>query len=444
MSFKKITSVLLAVLLALTCFVGVASAVATRDDVEAAVAAYVPTAPAVNTSMSSLKSTLGTVLSILGKGDADALIANLINTKVLTNATVGKLIAKMFTKLAAKFANDAMVGALIAKASPARVGQAMLTDEGAAAACAKAIAKLNAAGEDWSKVAFVNGDMGFQDGDAEGFTLAFARMFLFVKATGYDSLFGLYQPAEANIYRHLVPVYGTLGLRARSTEAFAADNGAAADLTSAICDVLDPITALVKSIAGDPMNKLAEVLPKLAYVLDSGMLNVAVADIFADSSFLMGAAAAMSDSIDLSTKGVYALVDDLSVAGYAVADIVSEQKFVTLMKELAGCGSAAVGEDVDGNAIVAITPDADKVASVLMSHVLEFLRSENGKAIVDGVLAAKHITGMKLKIVNLGLRLVNSLNPSFAVRVLPIAMRFAGLAMKVLRLFKGLTDGRRA
>lgn len=171
---------------------------------------------------------------------------------------------------------------------------------------------------------FKNGDFGFKDGDREGFidaVLAVLRPITTLLAPGAKAL-GIvslninmfdYVDAKGNynegVYAKLIPLLEQLGCTdLMTTEEYKANYYSSIEETSvniAADQFLKPvINSVLKNVldvvSPDPLNGLIKILPRLAYVLNTDLLNTSVK--YALSQ--MGMLSSLAGSLDLSKESI--------------------------------------------------------------------------------------------------------------------------------------------
>lgn len=171
---------------------------------------------------------------------------------------------------------------------------------------------------------FVSGDFGFKDGDREGFVdalLAVLRPITTLLAPGAKAIGvvalninmfdyvdgdGVYQYGA---YSELIPLLEQLGLTTLPTPAQYKkqyeDKVAATSKNIAADEFLRPVinsllTDLVDMVSPDPLNGVIKVLPRLAYILSTDMLNTNVKAALSHMGMLSG----LAGSLDLSQKAI--------------------------------------------------------------------------------------------------------------------------------------------
>ncbi len=258
----------------------------------------------------------------------------------------------------------------------------LLTEEKFAGVKAKLDA-LVAAGNDNSAayvdIAFANGDWGFQDGDKEGFINGLAAVLrpLVDALTVGGAVIGiqlLYMPNTVEVngnytygaYEYLIPVLEGLGLEGvisseEYSDAFFAAETAGEKCDAAILPILKPIFGLVDRIAAAPLNELLTLLPRLAYLVDSGILNSSVKSALGTSSTLSG----LTGSLDLSADGLNGLIASL------IPTLLGEDTALELApidwSALAHAGTAVLADSVSSTNLYRVDVQADKPAAFMLT-----------------------------------------------------------------------------
>lgn len=258
----------------------------------------------------------------------------------------------------------------------------LLTEEKFAGAKAK-IDAAGAANEDdsvaYTNIAFANGDWGFQDGDEAGFINALAAVLRpLVNALTLDgAVIGiqlLYMPNTVEVdgnytygaYEYLIPVLEGLGLEGvisseEYSDAFFAAETKGDKLDAAILPILKPIFGLVDRIAAAPLNELLTLLPRLAYLVDSGVLDSSVKSALGTSSILSG----LTGSLDLSADGLNGLIASL------IPTLLGENTEFELApidwSALAHAGTAVLADSVSSTNLYRVDVQADKPAAFMLT-----------------------------------------------------------------------------
>ena len=256
----------------------------------------------------------------------------------------------------------------------------LLTEEKFAGAKAKIDAASAANGDSsasYADIAFANGDWGFQDGDEAGFINALAAVLRpVVNALTLDGvIIGvqiLYMPNTVEVdgnytygaYEYLIPVLEGLGLEGiisseEYSDAFFAAETKGEKLDAAILPILKPIFGLVDRIAAAPLNELLTLLPRLAYLVDSGVLDSSVKAAL-NTSIL----SSLASSLDLSADGLNSLIASL------IPTLLGEDTAFELApidwSALAHAGTAVLADSVSSTNLYRVDVQANKPAAFML------------------------------------------------------------------------------
>lgn len=236
-------------------------------------------------------------------------------------------------------------------------------------------------------IQFENGDWGFQDGDADGFTNALAAMLrpvanilhngislisqvIFLPnttASNGDYIYGAYE--------YLIPLLEGLGLDGvLSSEEYssryyeAAKVSKNAQLDAVFLPIVSPIVALVNELQANPLNAILDLLPRLARVIDTGVLSDSLNGFLHTSSLLSGL------NIDLSGDAVNAMIDGqkIEISLGDNAQLSTTLKAVNWAR-LAGCGKLILADSVSAaNAYrTVIEPDRANAYVVASQYLIK-------------------------------------------------------------------------
>lgn len=244
---------------------------------------------------------------------------------VYTNAMVAKIFS-LYATLSHNETDLGVAGLTLGRViemlcSPSNIAKALEEDKySKAAEIVKTYSKL----DDLAKQEFVSGDFGFKDGDRNGFVdalLAVLRPITTLLAPGAKAIGvvalninmfdyvdgdGVYQYGA---YSELIPLLEQLGLTTLPTPAQYKkqyeDKSAATSKNIAADEFLRPVinsllTDLVDMVSSDPLNGVIKVLPRLAYILSTDMLNTNVKAALSHMGMLSG----LAGSLDLSQKAI--------------------------------------------------------------------------------------------------------------------------------------------
>ena len=348
------------------------------------------------------------LLPILG---VDGGLTGMVNNGLYTNATVTELCKFLFPTLVGLINMDGFpsIAASFVKVAPEKLAKALNEPEDAGK-FAGAINALNAAqaagqvaygqylaagGEKddvklytlyWTENFTVeNGAWGFRDGDKEGFTNAVSAVFRAVSIitmllTFENSISTTNGTYTYNAYEDLVPIFEVLDLRDYMSsheytlyvKEVSAQNSKLA-MDARIRPILVPIFNLIDDFAAAPLDTLLDVLPKLAYALDSGLLNTQVGTLISKLGFGLGD----SLKLDLTTEGIFDMVapmlKDIVVREAGVNEETGEKitevkisinldkaKFLQMMKDMSGCGDAVIKNSKARGQAYRLGIDSDK------------------------------------------------------------------------------------
>lgn len=377
-------------------------------------------------------------------------LTDLVQNGIYTNYTVAELCKMLFPTLAGLVKIDGFpsMATSFVKIKPSKLAGALNEPEDASK-YAGAIAKLTAAEAAGQKAydeyvknggeaddvqlytmywtadfTAANGDWGFQDGDREGFLDAVSAVFravsiitmLLTFENNISTTNGTY---TYNAYEDLVPIFEALDLRGyMSSHEYtlyvqaAKDQNSKLAMDARIRPILVPIFNLIDDFAAAPLDTLLDVLPKLAYALESGVLNTQVGTLISKLGFGLGD----SLKLDLTTEGIFDLVapmlQNITVKEAVTETVVNPQtgkqeekvvepavtisitldkaKFLQMMTDMAGCGDAAVKESKARGTAYRLGINSDKPdAFVVLFRWLygEITTAENMRAIKTAINA---------------------------------------------------------
>ena len=276
-------------------------------------------------------------------------------------------------------------------------------------------------------IEFTSADFGFADGDAYGFLDALVCSLLEICAQiNVRNVLGDFTDSTkggayvVGNYNLFIPLYELLELEPIDSAAFtervtAAENAkdpfgesrlrAAANLT------LKPVADLLTKIENKGMTAVIDLLPKLLYALDSGMVNDLVCDLLRDKNlYYMFQFNDLIADMDLNTDLVWEIIDKKYITGTedekagfdfdqngekeATLPLTKEQ-FDALAKQLAYAADPIVKSSVSAtqkNRLALKTDDA-LVSSILCETIVGLLQTDAGAA-----FAEKAVGGLDKKI----------------------------------------------
>lgn len=317
---------------------------------------------------------------------------------------------------------------------------------------AGAVEVLNAAdaslGQDaWKTVEFKNGDMGFKDGDREGFLDACAAIFrpfslITMALTLENSISTSAGTYTYNGYEKLVPVFEALDLRGvvSSHEYTLAVNAAETSndkMDARFRQILVPIVNLIDDLAKDPLNTVLDLLPKLGYVLSSGILNDQINALLASLKFVS------VDPVDLTTEGLFNIIapklENIAINDETSVSIkLDKARFVKFMNEIAGCGEYVLKDSVARGMKKYVTIKADRADAyvVTFSYLHDVITTRDNVNAIKAVVGT-FVTDESLKtIIDTVITLATSNTPGMAITAVTNALPFVRLITQVITLVK--------
>lgn len=315
------------------------------------------------------------VLTAAGVSDAK----ELVNTKILTGKTIIAIAGFLFPAL------ESVENGMIYITPETLAGR--LTEE----KFAGARAALEEAYNDWENVNITSKDFGFEDGDAEGFIEALTAVLrgpsiihLGLKfENSKNTSRGIYYGA----YEDLIEIFETLDLNVEmDSEEYTAyvknsDNKNDAKIRA----ILVPIVSLITDFGNDPVGVINDVLPKLAYAIDSGIVDNNIYNLL-DKFKLFSVTI---PPVDLSTSGIYKILNDSLLEPNDIK--LSESDFSALIEKLAGCGKAVSkpSKQSDREYRLAIESDKSKSVVVLITFILD--TAADNRTLVSSLLGAANV-----------------------------------------------------
>lgn len=315
------------------------------------------------------------VLTAAGVSDAK----ELVNTKILTGKTVIAIAGFLFPAL------ESTTNGMIYITPESLAGR--LTEE----KFAGAKAALKEAYNDWENVNITSKDFGFEDGDAEGFTEALTAVIRGASLIHLGLKFENSKNASKGIYygayEDLIEIFETLDLDVEMDSeeytAYVKDSDNRND--AKIRAILVPIVSLITDFGNDPVGVINDVLPKLAYAIDSGIVDNNIYNLL-DKFSLFGVTI---PPVDLSTSGIYKILNDSLLEPNDIK--LSESDFSTLIEKLAGCGKAVSkpSKQSDREYRLGIESDKSKSVVVLITFILD--TAADNRELVSSLLGAANV-----------------------------------------------------
>ena len=317
------------------------------------------------------------LLPILG---VEGSLTDMITTGVYTNSAIAEICKTLYPMMGGL---DPMLAGL---ATPSALSSALFEDK-----YVNAVAALKDVKGDLTKLTFKNGDMGFQDGDKEGFLNAFADLFRpFVALSGVfqfenkiDTVNGTY---TYGIYEDLVPIFEALDLKDyMSSHEYTLyvnkvyedykDQTAARQnqlsMAARVRAILVPIFNLIDTVAAEPLDTLLDILPKFGYLLKDNYLNNQINMILAKGSVFGNP---LNITVDLTAGGLFGMIapmlENLTIGEGESATTISikldKDKFIQFVNDIGGCGTAVSKDSVARGTAYRLGIDSDKPDSFVV------------------------------------------------------------------------------
>ena len=411
---------------------------------------------AINKSIGRFEDILFTALNVPDGG-----LQQMLSEGVYTNYTVALIAKKLFP----------LVGGLHSLVAKGPKDLASTLDS---TTCAGAIAALNAAAETvdadgntvdkldaWQYLTVVDGDFGFADGDKEGFLDAVSSLFrplsMITMIVSFENTNSFFGGKKVGIYEDLIPIFEALGIEgAMTAEEYTAYVGKGANnnekMDRRIRGILTPVFTLVDAIASaeSPVDEVIKLLPKVAYAVDTGLVNTQIHNIIGKVGMGLGS----SIKIDLSTEGIYnmlaeklanielqaAKVDENgeeTAPAVTLAIALDKEKFAAAIKDLAGCGTYTANESIatSRNWFVSIDGDAADAFVVLFRYLHSELTSESNAEAIKTAVKALDMNFAQRIAVNLLVSIVLSSSADGALRTIVAMLPIAKVGVKVASWF---------
>ncbi len=351
-------------------------------------------------------------------------LSGLIYSNLYTNAMVSTIAKAIFPLL-----GD--LTSLVAKA-PSDLGKVLTEEE-----YAGAVAALNAATEAntssdklaaWDYVEFKNGDW-FIDGDKEGFIAAVSALFRPLNLMSMVLTFeDTYNTKDGTVtygaYSDVVPLLEALGIECLSSteytlkvEADIAERGTAnCNIELSVKPLLEMVFNYLDKVAVAPVTELSILLPKLAYALNTGLINTQLAALVSNIKMV----SIDVSSLDVSTKNLFNMIagiddvkDDngvvtdygsitidlgelnsagqpvrednatLSIAINGMTINLKEADFIQLMEDSDGCGEAVITDETVTKYTQAVEIQSDKTEAfvTLFNYIYTDVLVPNSKVL---------------------------------------------------------------
>ena len=353
-----------------------------------------------------------TIIGLIKNQGYDSL-NDLLAEELYTNYTIAAIPQALYPMLE-QLLNDngASIATSFLKLTPQKLASAM--DEEKYAGARELFNSLAPEGEtdavahwanlDLSKVE--NGTFGFQDGDREGFVNALAAVLrgitvpltsgmLAIDFSNEVVTSGGYPTGEYayGLYEYLLPVLEALdveGLMSSKeyTDQFNAAQGNAKG-DAAILPVLEPIFDLVENkLAKAPLATLVDLLPKLAYVLNDGILNDQLQLIHGTLGMIGNFVS--SDLLNIDPSAIIGLVNGL-IGNLQIGDVTLSLKLSDPdWQLLASTAEPVVRDSVCGGSAYRVGFETNKSDSflVIFRYLLENITEKNNLASIKNAISA--------------------------------------------------------
>lgn len=293
-----------------------------------------------------------------------------------------------------------------------------------------AVASLKATGDKWEALTFANGDMGFQDGDKEGFLDAFAALFrplsLIKLVLDFENKIDTTQGKYTyNAYEDLVPVFEALDLEGYMSsheytlyvkEVEGKDSNMAMD--ARVRPILVPIFNLIDQFAKNPLDTLLTVLPKLGFVLKTDLVTKQLSALL--SKFRLISIAPP----DLSASALFDMIapklENLNIGDTTISIKLNKDNFLKFVDEMGGCGNATVKDSkIRGKAYnLGVTPDKPDAFIVLFRWLYGELTSADNIQAIQTAIDASTLSSMQKTVVKGALSTVSKISPDTALLAL--------------------------
>lgn len=306
---------------------------------------------------------LGDVLQMALAYSANGTLKGYQNYSILSNSSMSTLLSlyDMLAKMELSVSGINIAEVLASELAPSKIA-GWLSEDSFAGAKQKLIAaaQTDDSTAAFSSIQFENGDWGFENGDAEGFSHAVAAMLRPIANILHNGILVisniLYLPNSVadngdykyGAYEKLIPLLESLGLKGvLSSQEYTARFQAAAkvsknaQLDALFLPIVSPIVTLVDELQANPLNTMLDLLPRLARTISTNTLNDSLNSFLHSSSLLSGV------NIDLSGDAVNAMIDGrkISIGLGDNAQLTTTLKAVDWAR-LAGCGKLVLADSV--------------------------------------------------------------------------------------------------
>lgn len=304
------------------------------------------------------------------------------------------------------------------------------------------------AGDTWEVLTYNDGDW-FLDGDKEGFSRAVSMHLTLLMDLKYSiinvgsMLFSSLQfeneyDFENNTYsqgsyENIVHIFEAIGIDCMDSATYSeAVDAAETDdekIVARFVPILNAVFDFLDEFAETPVTTLMEVLPNLAYALNSGVINDNVKAIIGRVEGLLGLAGVTLPTLDFTAEGLFDTLGGLGIEGITydpgsvssggtvnypntgtltiniavnetttIPFSISEAEFIQFLKDVEGCGAQVVTDSVclDSAYRVAIEADQPDVFVTLVRFVYDDVLMANSEAAKSLVSALNPTLGSLL------------------------------------------------
>ena len=287
---------------------------------------------------------------------------------------------------------------------------------------------------------FTSADFGFEDGDYNGFADAFSACFgALTELLPLLSSFSFKNKLENGVYtvgkyESLIPLLELLDLEVLSSAEFTAEEEAMTFTDTEGKPYTDSVRACLKllltpiakyldeTFLKHPLDSLADLLPKVAYAVESGLLNDTVQQ-------LIGDFAEFGMSVDLTKDFFWDIVEKKLVTGEDETNIdgtktrhndvgfdidhdgekeafpITKAQFDELVTNLAGSAKAVVKKSVSirfANRL-GLETHKNKVVSCVLMEAATIVKTSDGKAFFDLLIDSSSMNSLAKKVLKLAL-----------------------------------------
>lgn len=258
-------------------------------------------------------------------------------------------------------------------------------------------------------------------------------------------------------YEELVPIFEVLGAdgimtSAEYTEYVNAGANSDEKMDRRIRGILVPVFNLIDAIASaeSPLTEVMKLLPKVAYAVDSGLLNTQIQNLIGKLGMGLGS----SINVDLTTEGLYEMLApklkdiELQAAkvdenGEKTAPAVTlsinldKDKFVSAIKDLSGCGVYTANASIarGKNWFVDIDGDAADAFVVLFGYLHSELTSESNAAAIKTAVKALDMNFAQRIAVSFIVSIALSSSADGALRTLVLMIPIVKVGVKIAGWF---------